>query len=126
MEFIDILSTVNKQLSKLNINYEFGRMSRSPPKYPYWVGDYTEAEPMTEDGQSNFTFILTGFARGNFIDLEREKNIIKSHFEHGISVLTENNVAVVIFYAGSLNIPVEDADLKKCQINLKIKSWKGM
>lgn len=121
----DILAVINDQLEGLGLNYEFGKMTQSPPQYPYWVGDYTEPEGMTEDGKEEPTVILTGFSRGKFIELEIQKATIKEHFRHGVSVITESGSAVVVFYGGSFNIPLEDDDLKKCQVNLSIKSWKG-
>lgn len=121
----EVLAVVNKQLESLGLNYEFGRMSESPPKYPYWVGEYSEPEGLTEDGKDEPTVILTGFSRGKHIDLEKQKSIIKDHFRHGVSVITDTGSAVVIFYGGSLPIPLEDDDLKKCQVNLSIKTWKG-
>lgn len=121
----EVLAVVNDQLEQIGINYEFGRMSKSPPDYPYWVGDYTEPEGMTEDGKETPTVILTGFSRGKHIELENQKSIIKDHFRHGVSVITETGAAVVIFYGGSVPIPLEDDDLKKVQVNLSIKTWKG-
>lgn len=120
----EVLAVINQQLETLGLNYEFGRMSESPPKYPYWVGDYSEPEGLTEDGKDEPTVILTGFSRGKHIDLENQKSIIKDHFRHGVSVITDAGSAVVIFYGGSLPIPIE-GDLKKCQVNLSIKIWKG-
>lgn len=121
----EVLAVVNDQLEQIGINYEFGRMSKSPPDYPYWVGDYTEPEGMTEDGKETPTVILTGFSRGKHIELENQKSIIKDHFRYGVSVITETGAAVVIFYGGSVPIPLEDDDLKKVQVNLSIKTWKG-
>lgn len=121
----EVLAVVNDQLEQIGINYEFGRMSKSPPDYPYWVGDYTEPEGLTEDGKETPTVFLTGFSRGNHLELENQKSIIKDHFRHGVSVITETGAAVVIFYGGSVPIPLEDDDLKKVQITLSIKTWKG-
>lgn len=120
-----MLGVMNKQLEGLGLNYEFQRMTKNPVTYPYWVGDYTEPESMTEDGLEEPTFMLTGFARGTFAQLEDEKNKIKDHFKHGISVITESGAAVVIFYAGCIPIPQESDDLKKIQVNLQLKIWKG-
>jgi hypothetical protein len=121
----EVLAVINDQMESLGLNYEFGEMSESPPKYPYWVGEYSEPEGMTEDGKEEPTVILTGFSRGKFAELERQKSIIKDHFKHGVSVITESGSAVVIFYGGSFPIPLEDDDLKKQQVNLSIKTWKG-
>lgn len=120
-----MLKTINTQLEGLGLNYEFQRMTKNPVTYPYWVGDYTEPEGLTEAGLETPTFLLTGFARGTFEQLENDKNKIKDHFKHGVSVITESGDAVVIYYAGCIPIPLEDDDLKKIQVNLSIKIWKG-
>lgn len=122
---IDVLSVLSEEMTFLELNYEFGRMSKSPPDYPYWIGDYTESEPLTEDGEENATIILTGFSRGKHIELEKQKELIKKHFKYGRSLITGSGTSIAIFFAGSLNIPVEDNDLKRCQINLSVKNWKG-
>jgi len=120
-----LFEVINTQLEGLGLNYEFQRMTKTPITYPYWVGDYTEPESMTEDGLEEPTFMLTGFARGTFEQLEKEKNIIKDHFKHGVTVITGSGAAVVIFYAGCLPVPQESDDLKKIQVNLQLKIWKG-
>ena len=97
---IEVLKVVSDLMTKdLQLNYEFGRMSKTPPQYPYWVGDYTEPEPMTEDRQTTPTVLLTGFGRGTFFELERQKQKIKDYFMDGKSVITESGSAVVLFYA---------------------------
>lgn len=121
----EVLKTINSQLESLGLNYEFGQMSKSPPTYPYWVGDYTEPESDTEDGLETPTIILTGFMRGSRLDLETDKSKIKDHFKHGVSVITESGAAVAVFYAGGFGIPTGELELKKIQVNLQIKLWKG-
>ena len=121
----EILAVINNQLEYLGLNYEFGRMTKTPPIYPYWVGEYSEPESISEDGKEEPTIILTGFSRDKFAKLEHQKSILKDHFKHGISVITESGSSVVIFYGGSILIPLEDDNLKKCQVNLSIKYWKG-
>jgi len=121
----EMLTVINSLMESLGLNYEFERMTQSPPKYPYWVGDYTEGEPVTEDGEEPFTFFLTGFARGNSVSsLKKERTKIKEHFKHGISVM-ESGAAVSISFGGSFSTPLEENDLKKCQVTLQIKVWKG-
>jgi hypothetical protein len=72
-------------------------------------------------------FILNGFARGitAHADLEEAKNKIKKHFPSiggRLAITDESRVA--IFYANTLgNLPTGDAELKRIQINLKIKEW---
>lgn len=121
---IEVLKVISDHMvQNLKLNYEFGQMSKTPPEYPYWVGDYTEPEPQTEDRQTTPTVILTGFSRGKFLELEEQKQKIKDYFMDGKSVITDSGSAVVVFYGGSFNVPSDEQDLKKCQINLSIKKW---
>lgn len=122
---MDILKFINEQLSVIGIPYEFGEWT-SEIKYPYWVGEITEIEPMTEDGAEEATFILTGFHRGKYIDLEEYKAKIKKHFDpiYGLRAKTDSG-SIAVFFAGAFNVPTGEADLKRIQINLNVKTWKG-
>ena len=121
-----ILQFINEQMSALDIRYEFGEWT-SDIKYPYFVGEITEEPIVTESGLEEATMLLTGFHRGNFIDLATIKNVIKQHFDpiNGLCATTEDGSAIAVFFDGSFYIPTGEADLKKIQINLKIKQWKG-
>lgn len=132
----ELLNLINSFLSTtLGLNYEFGQMSKSPPSYPYWVGDYMETEGLTEDGAENYTVILYGFSRGSYLEFETEKSDIESFFKFGqeqiVQPLSTNNgetkVLVTINFSDSVNIPnnEEDMDLKRCEIHLQSKIWKG-
>lgn len=122
---LDILSVLNDQLTGLGLNYEFGEMTQSPPIHPYWVGEYSETDPGLGDGQESPVILLTGFTRGSRLTLETQKEIIRDHFKHGVTVMTPSKTSVSIFYSGSLPVPTDDIELKKIQVNLQIKSWKG-
>ena len=121
-----VLQFINEQMETLEIPYEFGEWT-SDVQYPYFVGECTEVESVTEDGASEFSFILTGFHRGDFITLEEIKNKIKKHFPsvHGLRVQTESG-AIAAFYGGAFFVPTGEAKLRKIQINLKIKTWEGV
>jgi hypothetical protein len=120
-----VLEFINKQMFAIGIPYEFGEWSEEVA-YPYFVGEISEDEPTTEDGAETATFILTGFNRGGYITLEEARKRIKDHFDtiNGLRAKTEEG-AIAVFYGGAFNIPTGEADLKKIQINLKIKTWKG-
>ena len=122
---MDVLKFINEQMEILGIPYEFGEWT-SDVTYPYFVGESTEENPETEDGRQDITFILNGFNRGNFSDLENAKEQIKKHFHpvHGLRVQTESG-AITAFYGGSFYVPTSEADLRRIQINLYIKEWKG-
>lgn len=112
-------------MDSLQINYELSEWTKAVV-YPYFVGEYTEQAPMTEDGMQESTFILTGFTRGTWLDLEEIKEEIAEYFDSvsGKITIAESGSAIAIFYAGGFAVPTMDAELKKIQINLSIKEWK--
>lgn len=121
---MDKLQFINEQLESISIPYEFGEWN-SDVSYPYFMGEITEEPTDTEDGKEESTLILTGFNRGNRSVLESAKNTIKKHFHpiHGRKGRTDNGY-IVVFFDGCFYVPTGEADLKKIQINLKIKEWK--
>lgn len=121
------LKFIANQMQQIAVPYEFGQWS-SDVTYPYFVGEITEEPMMNEDGFEQSTMLLTGFHRGNFIDLETVKNKIKNHFPHfyGLRGKTDSGSTIAVFFDGSFYVPTNEADLKKIQINLKIYEWKGM
>ena len=112
-------------MTSLGIPYEFGEWT-SDVVYPYFTGEITENEPMTEDGAEPSSFILNGFSRGKFIELEEAKEKIKKHFHpiHGLRATTDSG-SIAVFFAGAFYVPTGEADLKRIQINLNIEEWKG-
>lgn len=122
---MDKLKFINEQMDILAVPYEFGEWT-SDVKYPYSVGEITEEPTTTEDGLEESTMILTIFHRGRYIDMEIIKDKIKKHFNpiSGLCAKTGSG-SVAVFFDGSFYIPTGEADLKKMQINLKIKEWKG-
>lgn len=121
---IAALKIISSSLEALGINYEFGEWT-SEVVYPYFVGEYQETPPMNEDGLQESTFLLTGFSRGSWLELEQAKEIIMNHFNKvsGKTVIADTGTAVAVFYSNSLVIPTGDAELKKIEINLTIKEW---
>ena len=94
--------------------------------YPYFVGEYTEQAPTTEDGLQVSNFLLTGFSRGSWMALEDAREQIAQYFGmvSGKTVIADNGSGVAVFYENALVVPTEDATLKRIQINLHIKEWK--
>lgn len=122
---MDKLKFIKKQLNEIGIPYEFGEWD-SVVKYPYYVGEISEEPTITEDGAEQSTLILNGFSRGKYIDLETDKAKIKKHFHpiHGLRGRTDSG-SIAVFYGGAFYVPTNEADLKRIQINLIIKEWKG-
>lgn len=118
---IETLKFIADALHGIGINYEFGQWS-SEIVYPYFVGEYTESEPLTEDGLHEAEFMLTGFQRGAWLDLEMEKEKIERLFSNNVHMLPSGS-GLAIYYAGAFVVP-QEAGLKSMQINLRIKEWK--
>jgi hypothetical protein len=122
------LSIVSDALASLGIEYGFGAYSGNTSGkivYPYFVGEYTENEALNEDGLQTATFMLTGFHRGTWEELETAKAKIENYFNKvsGKTVMADDGSAVIIFYDSALVIPKEDAELKSIQINLSVQEW---
>lgn len=119
------LALVSSGMDILGLNYAFMQWADSPD-YPYFTGEYQEAESLTEDGLQESTFILNGWTRGAWLELEQAKEMIENYFNRisGKRVIVEGGSAVAVFYASSSVIPTGDAELKRIQINLTVKEWK--
>lgn len=127
----EVLSIINNAMSFLGLEYGFGEYSGNAEGkivYPYFVGEYEELEPLTEDGLQETLFMLTGFARGKGaqLALEDAKSKIEKHFNPvtGRRGITSSGSAVAVFYDRAFPVPKDDAELKSIQINLSIKEWK--
>lgn len=122
----EALGIVQKELNSIGVPYEFMRWT-SDVEDRYWVGEYSETPTDSEDGYEEGTLILTGTSNSLWSVLIQDRAKIKDQFPTvcGLRKATENGV-VVIFYANSFPVPTGEADLKRIQINLQIKAWKGL
>jgi hypothetical protein len=123
---ISVLGTVATELNKIGVPYEFMEWT-DPVQYPYFVGEYSEIPPTAEDGGKEASLMLTGTTKGSWLELEQYRSKIENHFppDYGLRTSVEDG-AVAVFYENSFPVPTGEADLKRIQINLKIKKWKGM
>jgi hypothetical protein len=123
---ITILKAIAEEMNIIGIPYEFMEWT-DPVQYPYFVGEYSEVATSTEDGYKEVEVIVTGTTRASWMDLEQAKSTIEDHFHriHGLRKSVEDGT-VVIYYTNSFPVPTGEADLKRIQINLLIKKWKGM
>lgn len=121
---INGLKFISEKLDTAGIPYCFEEWTKEI-QYPYFVGEYTESEPMNEDGESESTFILTGTTRGAWLNLEKAKETIKSIFpENGVTAILENKSGIAVFYSSAMPVPTGTDELKRIQINLKVKEWR--
>lgn len=118
------LEFIKDSLLEAGVNYEFGEYTKFPIQYPYFVGEYEEIEPETEDGLQDNSFLLTGFTRGSWLELEQAKEKIEKIFSKTVGkTAILDSAGVAIFYDRALIVPTGDAELKRIEIRLTIKEW---
>lgn len=117
-EGLKFISTTLKPL----INYHFLYYKTDKVEYPYWVGEYLESEYSAETNYQETTFILTGVTRGSYLELEKQKEIIKKAFKDK-RVILSNGAGIAVYFDYSMPIRVDDIELQKIQINLTIQEW---
>lgn len=120
------LGIVATKMATIDVPYEFMRWT-SPVEDRYWVGEYTETTTDSEDGYEEGTLLLTGTTNDYWSVLMQDREKIKDQFPNvgGLRTPTDKGV-VVFFYENSFPVPTDEANLKRIQINLHIKMWKGM
>ena len=118
----EILEYIANKLADEEINYAFMRWEKEII-YPYFVGTYNEKEPTEEDQFHEYSFTLAGFTRGSMLELLEAKETIENLFSSHVATLP-NESAVVISYAGSTSIPIDEGELKRIEIELKIQEWR--
>lgn len=115
---------ISEAMETLGINYAYLEWLDDPVDL-YFTGEYQEGEALDESGQTDISFILTGFSRVGIEALEEAKEAIKQYFDNvSGKVIADDKSAVAIFYAGSFPVRTAVADIKKIQVNLNIKEWK--
>lgn len=117
-EGLNSISSILKPL----INYHFLYYKTDKVEYPYWVGEYLESEYSAETNYQETTFILTGVTRGNYLELEKQKEIIKKALKDKRAILS-SGTGIAVHYDYSMPIRVDDIELQKIQINLTIQEW---
>lgn len=117
-EGLNFISSILKPL----INYHFLYYKTDKVEYPYWVGEYLESEYSAETNYQETTFILTGVTRGSYLELEKQKEIIKKALKDKRAILP-SGTGITVHYDYSMPIRVDDIELQKIQINLTIQEW---
>ena len=117
-EGLNFISSILKPL----INYHFLYYKTDKVEYPYWVSEYLESEYSAETNYQETTFILTGVTRGSYLELEKQKEIIKKALKDKRAILP-SGTGIAVHYDYSMPIRVDDIELQKIQINLTIQEW---
>lgn len=127
-----ILKLIADEMKSAGIDYHFQVNKKSPPTYPYHVGELIPVNPDTEDGKQEYTLVLDGFNRksknsdGTLFELLEDAEKIEERFPKvgGFTAL-RGNQAIAIYYLSCQPVESGDEQLQKVQTLLQIKSWKG-
>lgn len=121
----EILRVISEEMERLNIPYEFAEWTK-PVQYPYFVGEIIEIPTEAEDGIDRFSFILSGFTRGRFLDLILTSSELKKEYPAtGKMILTEAGEGVAIYYDYLSVIDTAEPDLKRTDIYFSIFYYKN-
>ena len=103
-------------MEKLNIPYTFDNWD-TDIELPQFIGEISEIANINEDGKSEYSFILTGYAT-NYSYLFGISEQLKTRYKNSTIV-----DGVVIKYDNTNTIDNGTEDLKQIQINFTIKEW---
>lgn len=121
---IEALNYIDKCMEELEIPYEFLEW-KSDITFPYFIGEYSEIESLSEDGKEEGTLIITGTTDGDFLDLETIKEKLKIYFPYyGRTAILENGSGIAVFYSSSFPVPTGVQGLERIQINLNVTEWR--
>lgn len=120
----DAMQLISDGMEAIGLNYAFMEW-KGKPVYPYFTGEYQEQPAVSEDGLQEADFILNGFTRGEWSDLEAAKTKIENYFNrYGLTAIASSGNAVAVCYNNSFVVPTGDAELKRIEIHLNVKEWK--
>ena len=113
---IDVLTIMNNEMEKLKIPYTFDTWD-TDITLPQFIGEISETPSLDEDGKSEYTFILTGYAT-NYTYLLSVAEQLKTRYKP--SAIVDR---IVITYNNCITVDNNTDDLKQVQITLTIKEW---
>ena len=111
---IDVLTIMNNEMEKLKIPYTFDNWD-TDITLPQFIGEISETPSLAEDGKSEYSFILTGYAT-NYTYLLGVAEQLKKRYKPSV-ILN----GVVIIYKNYTPLDNGTDDLKKIQITLTIQ-----
>lgn len=113
---INVLTTIKTELETLNIPYTFDEWDKQI-KLPQFIGEITELPTYNEDGKSEYSFILNGYAKsyGYLFDVASQ---LKSKYKTS-SIIN----GIVIKYDNTTTISSDKDDLKQIEIKFTVKEW---
>ena len=107
-----VLKVINNEMQKLNIPYTFDAWDKEI-ELPQFIGEISEVPTLNEDGLSEYSFILTGYAVKIEVTNQLKQQYKPSKIVNGIAIMYENTIP----------IDTDTDDLKRTQTTLKVKKW---
>lgn len=118
---VDAFNVISEELKNLKVNYQFCRW-QGKVIYPYFVGEGSADEFVSENNYQEGTCFINGFTRGAWLELMNTSEKIKQCFAD-FRTITKGGNGISITVAAFSIVPCEDAELKRIQITLNIKEW---
>ncbi len=116
-----LLAQFKKALDSLGI--ESALLVYAGKKYPYMTYEYTETDVTHEDGGTAGEILCEIWTRNTFAELVDVQEKLKKYFKQkNISV---NNDVYHFDYATCSFEETGDSELKKMQVSITTKFWKG-
>ena len=112
----EALTILKNEMKRLNIPYTSDSRDNEI-ELPQFIGEILETPTVDEDGKSEYSFILTGYAT-TYSYLFDVADLLKSNYKQSAIVN-----GIVIKYDNANPVDNGTDDLKQLQITLKIKKW---
>lgn len=121
---VEALQYINDCMESLSIPYEFMQWTKDL-SFPYFIGEYTEVEPLDESGKEQGTLMLTGTTNKNYLSLESIKEKLKEYFPYdGRTAILDNSSGIAVSFSTAFPVPTGEQGLFRIQINLNIQEWR--
>lgn len=118
---MELLGAFKSALDSLGINAAFRTYAGST--YPYMTYEYFETDTTHEDGGTTGELLCEIWTRNTFAELIDIKEKLKNYFKQ-LNIVIDGNVCH-FDYASSSPEETGDAELKKLQVSIATKYWKG-
>ncbi len=118
---LELLAAFKSALDSLGVEAAF--RAYTGDKYPYLTYEYYETDTTHEDGGTKGEMLCEIWTRNTFAELIDIKEKLKGFFKQR-NIKVNNNV-YHFDYVSSTPEDTGDAELKKLQVNIAIRYWKG-
>ncbi|MBQ5929952.1 MAG: hypothetical protein IIX02_04080 [Clostridia bacterium] len=117
----EVLTAFTSALDSLSVENAYMRYSGD--KYPYLTFEYIVTNVSREDGSTDGEMFCEAWTRGTYAELDDIDQKLKDYFN---KLFVKVDKGIIYFdYATSTPEDDEDGELKKLQISITTKYWKG-